>query len=155
MVYAQSRICPREGDAQTNLEFWYTNGSPNLSQTTRPNDNKLQQQKIKENLQNCGLRCPGWTQNKIERSEKKDMSLDLVRELKKLWAMKVTVIPIVIGALGSVTKGLVKGCEDLEIRRRVEIIQTAALLRSARILRRVQEIWGDLLSLKLQRETIG
>ena len=30
--------------------------------------------------------------------------------------MKVTVIPIVIGAVGTVTKGLVKGLENLEIR---------------------------------------
>ena len=33
--------------------------------------------------------------------------------------MKVTIIPIVIGALGTVTKGLVEGQEDLEIWRRV------------------------------------
>ena len=51
--------------------------------------------------------------------------------------MKVIVIPIVIGVLGTVTKGLVKGQEDLEIRGRVEIIQTTALLKSAKILRRV------------------
>ena len=43
----------------------------------------------------------------------------------------------VIGALDTVTKRLVKGLEDLEIRGRVETIQTTALLRSARILRRV------------------
>ena len=33
--------------------------------------------------------------------------------MKKLWNMKVTIIPIVIGAFGTVTKGLVKGLEDL------------------------------------------
>ena len=32
----------------------------------------------------------------------------------------MTVIPIVIGTLGTVTKGFVKGLEDLEIRGRVE-----------------------------------
>ena len=62
--------------------------------------------------------------------------------------MKVTIIPIVIGSLGIVTKGLVQGQEDLEISRRVETIQSTALLRSARILRRVLETWGDLLSLQ-------
>ena len=36
--------------------------------------------------------------------------------------MKVTVIPIVIGALGTVTKGLVKVLEDLEVRGQVETI---------------------------------
>ena len=53
--------------------------------------------------------------------------------------MKVTMIPIVIGTFGTVTKGLLKGLEDLEVGRRVETIQTIALLRTARILRGVRE----------------
>ena len=64
--------------------------------------------------------------------------------------MKVTIVPIVIGAFVTITKGLLKGPEDLEVGRQVETIQTTALLRTARILRRVLETWGDLLSLKLQ-----
>ena len=47
--------------------------------------------------------------------------------------MKVTIVPVVIGALGTVTKGLLKGLEDLEIGGQVETIQTAALRRTARI----------------------
>ena len=64
--------------------------------------------------------------------------------------MKVTIIPIVIGAFGTITKGLLKGLEDLEVGGRVETIQTTALLETVRILRRVLETWGDLLSLNLQ-----
>ena len=75
----------------------------------------------------------------LKESEKKDMYLDLARELKKLWNMKVTIAPIVIGALGTITKGLLKGLEDLEVDGRVETIQMTALLRTARILRRVLE----------------
>ena len=62
---------------------------------------------------------------------------------------------VVIDALGTVTKGLAKRLEDLEIRGQVETTQTTALLRSTRILRRVLETWGALLSLKLQWKTIG
>ena len=51
--------------------------------------------------------------------------------------MKMTIIPIEIGAFGTVTKGLLKGLEDLEVEGRVKTIQTTALLRTARILRRV------------------
>ena len=58
-------------------------------------------------------------------------------------------------ASGTVTKGLVKGLEDLEVGRRVETIQTTALLRTAKILGRVLETWGDLLSLKRQWKTIS
>ena len=41
--------------------------------------------------------------------------------------MKVSLIPIVIGALSTITKGLVQGLEELEIRGRIETIQTMAL----------------------------
>ena len=51
----------------------------------------------------------------------------------------MTIVPIVIGALGTVTKGLLEGPEDLEVSGRVETIQMTALLRTARILRRVLE----------------
>ena len=67
----------------------------------------------------------------------------------------MTIIPIVIGAFGTLTKGLLKGLEDLEVGRQVETIQKTTLLRTARILRRVLETWGDLLSLKLQWKTIS
>ena len=62
--------------------------------------------------------------------------------------MKVTIIPILAGAFGTVNKALIKGVEDLEVGGGVETIQITALLRSARILRRVLEIRRDL-SLKL------
>ena len=66
---------------------------------------------------------------------KKDKYLDTARKLEKLWNMRAKVIPIVVGALGTVPKSL----EELEIRGRIETIQTTALLRSVRILRRVLE----------------
>ena len=48
---------------------------------------------------------------KLKESEKRDKYLDLARELKKkLCYIKVTVIPIVLSALG-----LVEGLEKLEI----------------------------------------
>ena len=72
--------------------------------------------------------------------EKKDKFQDLARELKKkLQNMNVTVIAIVIVALRTVTKELVQGLEDFEIRGRVENIKTIGLKRSARIPRRVLE----------------
>ena len=73
----------------------------------------------------------------LKESDMSHKYLDLSQEPKKLWNMKVTVILIVVGALGTVTKGLVKGLKELVIKARVEIIQSTALLISARILRRV------------------
>ena len=111
--------------------------------------NKEKKKKI-ENLQNCRFSVPADHRIKLKECEKKDKYLDLARESKKLWNMKMSIVPIVIGAFGTVTEGLWKGLEDLEAGGRVEIIQMIPLLKTARILRRVHETWGDLLSLKLQ-----
>ena len=50
--------------------------------------------------------------------------------------MKLTLISSLIGALGTVTKGKVQGLKNLEIRAQEETIQTSALLKSARILKK-------------------
>ena len=92
---------------------------------------------------------------KLKESEKRDKYYELAKDLKKLWNMKVTVIPIVISALGTVTKGLVQRLKDLEITGREDTVQPIALLRWAKRLRRFLETWGDLLSLKLQWKTIS
>ena len=76
---------------------------------------------------------------KLKESKSRDKYQDLGRGLKKQWLMKVTVMPIVIGALRTDTEELVQGQEDLEIKGQEKTIQTTALLRSARILRRIQE----------------
>ena len=47
--------------------------------------------------------------------------------MKKRWNMKVTVIPIVNGALGTIPKGLIKRMKDLKIERPEETLQTTAL----------------------------
>ena len=76
---------------------------------------------------------------KLKECEKKDEYLNLARVLEKLWNVKVTIIPVGIGAFGTVTKGLLKGLEDLEVGGREETIQTTTLLKTARIPRRVLE----------------
>ena len=54
---------------------------------------------------------PANHRGKSKECEKTDKYLDLAKEPKKLWNMKVTIIPIGIGALGTVTKGMVQGLE--------------------------------------------
>ena len=61
-----------------------------------------------------------------------------------MWNMKVTLIPVVICALGTVPKGLESKLEELYIGRRVEAIETKELWGSARILRRVLKTRGNL-----------
>ena len=66
-----------------------------------------------------------------------DKYQDLKREVQKLWNMKVKIIPIAIGALGTVPKTLQKKLEQTES----DIaISQAALFNTARILGKVLEI---------------
>ena len=110
-------------------------------QTSRPS-NLQQQQQQQQNKACTTVDFAVLADNlvKLKEGEKKDKYLDLGRKLKKPWNIKVTIISIVIGALGTVTEVLVNGLEDLEITGLVDIIKTTALLRSAIILRRVLEI---------------
>ena len=54
----------------------------------------------------CRIVVPVDQRVKANECKKRHHYLDLARELKKLWNMKVTIITTVIGAPGTVTKGL-------------------------------------------------
>ena len=73
--------------------------------------------------------------------EKVEKYQELRREIGRLWQLKnVKVVPVVIGALGSVTKEFDNWMEKLELPSNVGAIQKTALLGTARILRRVLEL---------------
>ena len=76
------------------MGLWYTNGSPYLGQNTRPYNNQ-QKKKI---CKIVNFAIPADHRIKLKEREKRDKYLDLARELKKLWNMKVTIILIVIDA---------------------------------------------------------
>ena len=62
-------------------------------------------------------------------------------EIAKIWKMrKVEVIPVVIGALGTVTKHFEKWIEKLDLDLRIEVLQKPWLLRLARIIRKVLDM---------------
>ena len=119
----------------------------------RPDLIIINKKKKKRNCKIVDFAVPADHRIKLKEWEKKNKYLEFARELKKLWNMKVTIVPIVIGAFGPVTKGLLKGLE--EVGGRVETIPTTTLLKTARVLRTVLETWGDLLSLKLKWKAIS
>ena len=126
------------------LGVWDTNRLLNTGQKTRPSDNWQK----RENQTNSWLCRPGRQQNENQRNEER-VYLDLACGQKKLLNMKVTGIPIIIDALVTVPKGLIRRLKDLEIGRWATSIQITALLRLFGIPRRVPESWSDLLSLRL------
>ena len=72
--------------------------------------------------------------------EKIEKYQDLAQEIKKVWSMRATVIPIVIGAPETTPKKLKKRLEDIGIETWVTELQKTVILHSARILRKVLEI---------------
>ena len=69
---------------------------------------------------------------KIKEIGKRDWYFDCFRELKKCnVTLRLRLIPIVIDALGTIPKELVRGLEVLKIKGRAETTQTTALLRLA------------------------
>ena len=80
MAYAHLKICPKEWDTQTPLGIWDTNGSPNLSQTTRSYNN---QQKNKRTYKIVDFAVMADHGVKLKESEKRDKYLALAREQKK------------------------------------------------------------------------
>ena len=85
------------------MGLWITHASPNLGLRTRPYNNQ-QQQKKKRISKIVDFAVLADHRIKLKECEKKDKNLNLARDLKKLWNMKVTIIPIVIGAFDTVTK---------------------------------------------------
>ena len=82
--------------------------------------------KKKMNLSSSGFCRFGGPQ-----SERKRKVRQTLRPRQKLRGNRMTAIPMVDGAFGTISKGLAKRLEDLEVGVRIEIIQTPVLLRAA------------------------
>ena len=67
---------------------------------------------------------------------------DLRIEVEKQWGEKAVVVPIAVGALGTVSKELEKHLKRIDIPPVVPCLQKAALLGTAFVLRRVFGISG-------------
>ncbi|XP_072171997.1 uncharacterized protein [Diadema setosum] len=80
--------------------------------------------------------------SKVGKKEKENIEKyqDLARDLRRLRNMKTKVIPIVIEALGTTPKQLRRHLDDVGVPDRVQTLQKAALLETARILRKVLEV---------------
>ena len=54
--------------------------------------------------------------------------MDLARELKRPWKRKITVVPIVVGAVETILKGFKKRRDKLKMKGKMEKIQVTILL---------------------------
>ena len=97
---------------------------------------------VKKKVKECviiDIAVPGDVRTKMKEEEKIDKYQDLAREISRLWGMSTTVVPIIIGALGTITDRLTPFLSMLGVTLSFETIQKSALLGTAHILRKVLE----------------
>ena len=98
---------------------------------------------VNEDAKECKIidvAVPWDSRVRTEEQEKIEKYGDLKREVATMWGIKkVTVIPVIIGALGAVSKEFDKWIEKIGINLRIGHVQKTALLGTARILRKVLE----------------
>ena len=83
--------------------------------------------------------CPFDTRILNKEREKVDVYTDLKYEILKCWkgeVKKAFIIPIIVGALGLVTKNLRPNLQKINVEMSIKQIQKACLLGTARILRK-------------------
>ena len=94
--------------------------------------------KVKNDRMIIDMVIPGDTRVCDKEREKIEKYSLLKDEIARLWQMKkVVVIPIVVGALETITTKFEKYIESLGIEIRIEHVQKSALLVTARIIRKV------------------
>ena len=86
------------------------------------------------------IAVPGDQNIKVKEIEKITKYQDLRLQVQKLWDVKVTVIPIVVRVLGTVSEKLDNHLKTIRIPIVISCLEKAALLGTAFILRRVLDI---------------
>ena len=76
----------------------------------------------------------------LKETEKKSKHKDLKLEIQRMWHMKTVVTPVIVGALGTVKKGMVENIKKVSERATMTEIQKICMLGSARILRKVLSV---------------
>ena len=105
-----------ENETQNSLGFREINSSPNPCQKSRPsNDKQKKKKKKRDNLPNSRFCRLVGQQSKNQRKRKKRQVLEPYQRTEQTMKMRVTVIPIIIGTLVTVSKDLVGELEELEI----------------------------------------
>ena len=76
----------------------------------------------------------------LKRNEKLDNYSELQLEIARMWDKETLIVPIIIGALGSIPNDLEYNLKKLGISYNVETLQKSVLLGTANILRKALSI---------------
>ena len=77
--------------------------------------------------------------NKQTKAEKKLKYKSLGIEIERMWNLKCTIIPVIIGATGMVTRSLKKNLQAIPGTHSIDSLQKTAILGTSHILRKALE----------------
>ena len=86
------------------------------------------------------MAIPADRNTSVKVAEKLSKYKDLEVEITKMWGLKTITVPVVIGALGVVKKGIEKHIDKIQGKINITELQKIALLGSSHILRKVLSI---------------
>ena len=149
ILYAQTRLYLQKWEQKI---IW--NIKRNEPSTLNPIIKAVLINKLKRTWHLEDLAIPARLIGKIKENEMIDKHLDFSRELKNIWNMKVTLTPVVVGTLWTISKRPRKKNGESVIQRMTLDRPNQNTLQYAWIFRNLFETWGDLLSLWLQGKAI-
>ena len=76
----------------------------------------------------------------LKETEKKSKYKDLELEIQRMWRMKTEVVPVVVGALGTIKKGMIENIKKVSERATVTETQKICMQGSAQILKKVLSV---------------
>ena len=77
--------------------------------------------------------------NAVQKEEKKLKYKSLCIEIQRIWTLKYTSIPVIIGATGIVTKSFRKGLDAVPGKHSIDSLQKTAILGTSHIIRKVMQ----------------
>ena len=76
--------------------------------------------------------------NVVQKKAEKNLKYkNLGIEIQRMWNLKCTIIPVIIGATGIVTRSLRKNLEDMPGKHSIDSLQKTAILGTSHIIRKV------------------
>ena len=88
-----------------------------------------------------------WSLERLQQAiQKLCLTIIIIIEIQRMRHMKTVVIPVVVGVLGTVKKGMVENMKKVSERATMTEIQKICMLGSARILRKVLSVWTEWLT---------
>ena len=76
--------------------------------------------------------------NVVQKEEEKEFKYNsLCIEVQRMWNLKCTIVPVIIGATGIVTRSLRKNLETVPGKDSIDSLQKTAILGTSHIIRKV------------------